>query len=274
MSDAGASPRKSLSDRRSSFTSIRSRLRKPSLPGSSKRRSLNQDDDGASMLDVQGDRDDQRSKRFSSASDRSIPPVPPLPPRSPNASTGNADLAYLQASPSPSASRFTVPESPSAKRTSVISTASSSKKEQPAEGEVSALAQSTLGMTLGAHQSEDARPDVAPHRYDAQAAFKDTIPMTMLFFGGTLLAALVLARYSILAAALISACSGHVLYKKLNERGDDAKWALEMEAAARRLAMPGAGEESVEWLNKALATAWPLITPTTLLLSSTFSRTA
>ncbi len=23
--------------------------------------------------------------------------------------------------------------------------------------------------------------------------------------------------------------------------------------------MPGAGEESVEWLNKALATAWPLI---------------
>uniref|UniRef100_V5EY94 C2 domain-containing protein n=2 Tax=Kalmanozyma brasiliensis (strain GHG001) TaxID=1365824 RepID=V5EY94_KALBG len=153
-----------------------------------------------------------------------------------------------------------MPDSPTPnKRASMISNASSSRKEQPAQGDVSALAQTTLGMTLGAHESEEARPDIDPRGYDAQAAFKETIPLTMLFFAGTLVAALVLARYSIVAAALISGCSGHILYKKLNERGDDAKWALEMEASARRLAMPGAGEESVEWLNKALATAWPLI---------------
>lgn len=259
MSDLEPSPRKSLSSRRPSFGSIRSRLRKPSF-GNGKRQSIAQDDD-AESLHVQDEHDQQRSKRFSSASDRSIPPVPPLPARPQVANADNADPAYLQASPSQT-DGFAVPESERAfanKRNSVISTASSGKAERPAQTDVSALARTSLGMTLSAHKSESARPNVNAGGYDAQSAFKEIIPMTMLFFGATVLAALILARFSMLAAVLISTCSGHILYKKLAARGDDAKWALEMEAVARRSAMPGEGEESVEWLNKALATAWPLI---------------
>ncbi|CBQ69749.1 conserved hypothetical protein [Sporisorium reilianum SRZ2] len=254
MSDAEPSPRKSVSSRRTSFSSIRSRLRKPSLQ-TGKKSSAAQEGDLETL-------DDQRSKRYSWTSDHSIPPVPPLPPRPSNANnTDGNDLAYLQASPPRLSANIATSERPAAsKRDSTISTASSVKKEQPAQGEVSALAKTSLGMTLGAHKSEQARPDGSGvGGYDAQAAFKDTIPMTMLFFGGTVVATLALARFSIIAAALVAGCSGHMLYRKLNERGDDAKWALEMEAAARRLAMPGAGDESVEWLNKALATAWPLI---------------
>ncbi|TKY90381.1 hypothetical protein EX895_000379 [Sporisorium graminicola] len=253
MSDAEPSPRKSLSSRRPSFSSIRSRLRKPSLQ-TGKKTSAAQDVEAETL-------DDQRSKRFSSASDHSIPPVPPLPSRQLNANTDGNDLAYLQASPSRSSGNAasTSDRPISSKRDSTISTASSIKKEQPAQGDVSTLAKSSLGMTLGAHKSEAAWPDSGTSRYDAQAAFKDTIPMTMLFFGGTVVAILALAKFSIIAAALIAGCSGHILYRKLNERGDDATWALEMEAAARRNALPDAGEESVEWLNKALATAWPLI---------------
>lgn len=256
MSDLDASPRKSMSGRRTSFSSIRSRLRKPSLQ-SGKKKSMVQDEEFDSY-DVQDS--EQRTKRFSLASDHSIPPVPALPPRPVNVNTSDPDLAYLQTS----ASRTEVdaaaplPEPPANKRDSVFST-KSSKPEQSVEGDISALVKTSLGMTLGAHESEAARPDRGTSRYDAQGAFKETIPMTMLFFGGTVIAALFLARFSIIAAVLVSGCSGHILFKKLTERGDDAKWALEMEAAAKRSAMPGAGEESVEWLNKALATAWPLI---------------
>lgn len=255
MSDAESSPRKSLSGRRPSFTSIRSRLRKPSLK-SGKRASLVQDADTDTLY---VDHDQERTKRFSSASDHSIPPVPPLPARPLNNNSEANNLAYLQASPARSGFDAPSSASPTAnKRHSAISTVSSVKPDQPDEGDVSALAQASLGMTLGPHKSEPALPRAAS-AYDAQNAFKETIPMTMLFFGGTVVAALVLAKFSIIAAALISGCSGHILYKKLAERGDDAKWALEMEAVAKRAALPGAGEESVEWLNKALATAWPLI---------------
>ncbi|CDU22105.1 uncharacterized protein SPSC_00735 [Sporisorium scitamineum] len=252
MSDAEPSPRKSLSSRRPSFSSIRSKLRKPSLQNG-KKGSPAQDDDVETL-------DNLRSKRFSTASDHSIPPVPALPPRPLNTNTDGNDLAYLQASPPRSSGNTATSDRPFAnKHDSTISTASSVKKEQPAQGDVSSLVKTSLGMTLGAHKSEAARPDSRASSYDAQAAFKDTIPMTMLFFGGTVMATLALAKFSIIAAALVAGCSGHILYRKLNERGDDAKWALEMEAAARRNALPGVGEESVEWLNKALATAWPLI---------------
>lgn len=221
-------------------------------------------DDTDDLLAIDGEHNQERNKRFSSASDHSIPPVPPLPPRphiginsESNASTNN--LAYLQASPSKTTTNASegINERASNKRNSVISTASSNAGPPP-DGNVPVLAQASLGMNLGAHKSEFARP-MTGGPFDPQDAFKETIPMTMLFFGGTLVAALVIARYSIIAAALISGSSCHILYKKLTARGDDARWALEMEAAAKRSVVPGAGEESVEWLNKALATAWPLI---------------
>lgn len=220
-------------------------------------------DDTDHMLAMDGEYNQERNKRFSSASDQSIPPVPPLPPRPHNANNVDVNasannLAHLQASPSRTATNASyIDEHATNKRQSAIG-AASSNAGLPPDGDLSALAQASLGMTLGAHKSESTRP-MTGGRFDSQDAFKETIPITMFFFGGTLVAALVIARYSIIAAALISGSSGHILYKKLTARADDARWALEMEAAAKRSAMPGAGEESVEWLNKALATAWPLI---------------
>ncbi|SNX87617.1 uncharacterized protein MEPE_06327 [Melanopsichium pennsylvanicum] len=261
MSDAESSPRKSLAGRRPSFSSVRQRLRKSSLK-SDRRQSLAQDND-TDTLNI--DHIDERAKRFSSTSDCSIPPIPPLPARPINSSASNANsLAYPQANPDRSNNKAMATESSTAiaanKRHSTLSTTSSVKMDStaPTAGDASSLAKAFLGMTLGAHTSEIALPrDGSGHT--AQDAFKETIPMTMLFFGGTIVATLILARFSIIAAALISACSGHILYKKLTEKGADTSWALEMEAAAKRAAIPGMGEESVEWLNKALATAWPLI---------------
>lgn len=253
MSEAESSPQKSLSDRRPSFSSIRERIRKTSHK-SSKRRSIAQDSDVDAL-----DNEQEHFKRFSSASDRSVPPVPPLSARTYNQNAGTSSSAHLPASPSqPDVHAKTPAQQTQNKRSSVVSTAPSINASKPPDGDVSTLAHASLGMTLGAHKPPEARPADGA-RYNAQNAFKETIPMTMLFFGGTVLAALLIARYSIIAATLIAGCSGHILYRKLNERGDDAKWALEMEAVARHAALPGAGEESVEWLNKALATAWPLI---------------
>ncbi|UTT90122.1 hypothetical protein NDA17_000644 [Ustilago hordei] len=285
MSDVETSSPKSFSARRPSFSSIRSRLRKPSLKSGKRSSVLVHDgkrssvlvndskrssvlvDDGATLLGLDGDNNQERNKRFSSASDQSIPPVPPVPPLPPRPHNANSigtnvndnNLAYLQASSSRTAANASyVDERATNKRNSVISTASSSNAGPSPDDDVSALAQASLGMTLGAHKFQLAS-QMTGGRFDPQEAFKETIPMTMFFFGGTLVAALVLARYSIVAAALISGTSGHILYKRLTARGDDAKWALEMEAAAKQSLLPGAGEESVEWLNKALATAWPLI---------------
>ncbi|KAI3478593.1 hypothetical protein L1887_59438 [Cichorium endivia] len=256
MSDAETSSRKSLSGRRPSFSSIRSRLRKPSLKmGKNKSRA----GDDTALDSEEEDASADRSKRFSIASDKSVPPLlpplPPLPPQVTQQSPSRPSFAEQSRSAlDPSASDNHLAD----KRSSVLSTSSAGQAAPAPEGDVSALARSALGMTLGAHTSEASRPAGA-NTPVAQDAFKETINMTMLFFGGTVLAALFVAKYSILAAAIISICSGHILYKTLTQRADDAKWALEMQAATQRAAGLNEGEESVEWLNKALATAWPLI---------------
>ncbi|PWY97343.1 hypothetical protein BCV70DRAFT_202924 [Testicularia cyperi] len=248
MTEPETSSRKSLSGRRPSFSSIRSRLRKPSLmSGGSKKRSsvIVTDDDSAMDDDLL-----EASQRRSFASDRSIPPVPPLPPRP-------ADHAAAQAPALPSLESAHLSNSQD-KRASVISSSPSITETKPEESGIAGLAQTSLGLTLGAHQHDSERPTVGSNPR-ALGAFKDTIPMTMLFFGGTVVSALILARFSIIAAVVVAACSGHVLYAKLQAAGQDTKWALEMEEAARKASIPGKDEESVEWLNKALATAWPLI---------------
>jgi hypothetical protein len=252
MSDVETSSRKSLSGRRPSFSSIRSRLRKPSLKmGKNKSRA----GDDTALDSEEEDASADRSKRFSMASDKSVPPLPPLPPQVTQQSPSRPSFTEQSRSAlDPSASDNHLAD----KRSSVLSTSSAGQAAPAPEGDVSALARSALGMTLGAHTSEASRPAGA-NTPVAQDAFKETINMTMLFFGGTVLAALFVAKYSILAAATISICSGHILYKTLTQRADDAKWALEMQAATQRAAGLNEGEESVEWLNKALATAWPLI---------------
>lgn len=258
MSDVEPSPRKSLSDRRPSLSSVRSRFRKASLK-SRQRKSAGQDNE-PDTVEVDAEGHDDRLKRFSSTSERSLPPVPPLPERPLDNPPDGPNLAYLQAGatkpPEVPGSSFEDPLS--YKRSSAHSTASSTKAAPASQGDVAALAQTSLGMALGTQSSEAARPS-GRSSHNAQDAFKETISMTMLFFGGTVLAVLILARFSTIVATLIAVCSGHILYRKLTQKGDDAKWALEMEAAARRTAVLGDGEESVEWLNKALATAWPLI---------------
>ena len=89
----------------------------------------------------------------------------------------------------------------------------------------------------------------------ARDIFHEQVPLIMYFFAGTCLVTLLLTKVHWILSILVAACSAHVLWKKLETASRDAQWEHQIAAGDAEQS----GGETVEWLNKTLATVWPII---------------
>ncbi|PWN49063.1 hypothetical protein IE53DRAFT_165652 [Violaceomyces palustris] len=237
---------------RASVSSIRSRLRKSS---SKSRNSLSQSQSYSEDNPCPPDSPTDQLKRRSTSSEAEMDP-PPLPPKLPP----RPGLARSESNSSVQYAHGNAPGSPPPRPSRI-----SQNLEDPQASLSQAQAHS--GSLQGGGRSQSSAPARGGNdsKQSGSASppsinpFKDQAPTILTFFCATGIAVTFLRSVHWSICLLLIAGSAHYLWKKLERAGKDAAWEVEMKQASQKLSDFGQDGETVEWLNKSLATLWPLI---------------